>query len=417
MGEVEEEEEVVAWVQQVEDEKEVDVDDDLKELLDEIGLGVLYGTDIQQLLHKPEALSYPAPMERLNLGLGRQPNLINEQGGGNVLPMDQGFLYLFRNLGEGSEDATLLAWYIRTQLPEMELNNVELRNLVRRYTVNEFSSIILPQPSNELVNGLRVQFGIDLEPWVVENDGKKIQELRKKRKTSIPSHDDKNMGTKAHRTPKYKCRICAENKVDLQSRPHCCRPTFNQVVAEVKRRYNLLSRGNASASRPSPSSDGSGPRGHYMCGRCRKAKKRDNHDCVPDEYGLIASRVWKKFIGKKVSGEETDRLIHHEVKSRSSFSVDKVARRPLEQKIALPDIDIPAQNEDWRGDDGVDDAGLQSNKSQPSMNPEQEGPHPEIPSPNVQEVHCVRQPGRMHDDTFHGGDPGIASYSDEYEEV
>lgn len=406
-GPVEKEEEVVAEVPRVEDQQEGNVDDDLKEILEEIGLGVLDGTDIEQVLHKPnrcvgedyEAPSYPAPMGQLNLGLGPQPDSINEQGGGNVLPMDQCFLHLFRYLGEGSEDATVLAWYIRTQFPGMERNNLELRNFVQRYTMNEFCSRILPQPSNELVNGLRVQFGIDLMAWVVENDCKKVQEPPKKRKSSISSDDDKNMGTKANRPPKYKCRICDENKVDLQGRPHCCRPTINQVVAEVKRWYNLLSRENARASRSSPSSDGSGPRGNYMCGRCRKAKKKDDHDCVPDEYGLSAARVWKKVGGKKVSGEELDRLIHHDVKSRPSFSFEKDGRRSLDKKKALPDIDIPAQHEDWQGDDGPDDAGLESNVSQPSMNPTQ---GQVVCRRNLQQqadnMHLLRKSGRPHQD-------------------
>lgn len=52
-GQVEEEEEVVAEVPRVEDQQEGNVDDDLKEILEGIGLGVLDGTDIEQVLHKP----------------------------------------------------------------------------------------------------------------------------------------------------------------------------------------------------------------------------------------------------------------------------------------------------------------------------------------------------------------------------
>jgi len=80
-----------------------------------------------------------------------------------------------------------------------------------------------------------VEFRIDLMARVVENDAKKGQEPPKKRKSSISSDDDNHIGTKANRPTKYKCRICGEDKVNLQGRPHCCRPTINQVVAEVKR--------------------------------------------------------------------------------------------------------------------------------------------------------------------------------------
>jgi len=110
-----------------------------------------------------------------------------------------------------------------------------------------------------------------------------------------------------------------------------------------------------------------------MCGRRRKAKQNDDQDCIPDEYELIAARVSKKVGGKKVSGEELDRLIQHDVKSRPNSSFEKDGRRSLEQKKALPDIDVRAQHEDWQGDDGPDDAGLESNVSQPSMNHTEEG--------------------------------------------
>lgn len=328
-----------------ESEAEEDSDDD--ELLEFLRIA----NEEQQVQHQQgedpneQALGDPVPMEPGRLQLSGSDH--GEAASMLVLP-EQVYLELFRRLPEASQDAHFLAWFIRNHAEWMERANSELRRIVNRH-VNATSDL-LPLPSDFFIAMFMREHGIDLNQFVKAIKKRQRESLMEKsKKQSVTAAD----GRPAKRPKRYKCGVCREHKIDKYGRPHLCRPTMKQVVAEVKRQMSKISTGKRPRRATLPlSSD----RGEYLCNKCGCTKVGCDCRSGP-EYKRIAVQVQNEMKGHgNDDGQNLDACIRKTVEDSMDFYFDREDGRRVPQSQVQESVS--EMEEQFRADGASASVGL-----------------------------------------------------------